>query len=82
LRRSEAAHWWPQPSSQTQLSLAGPYHWLKVDGLLGKKEAGLDGTNLWAGIEAMNGPGHTSIPVRRTQGLQRARTSDKLVTPP
>jgi hypothetical protein len=34
LCRSEAAHWWPQPSSQTQLSLARPYHWLKVDGLL------------------------------------------------
>ena len=48
----------------------------------GKEEAGLDGTNLLAGIEAMNGPGHTSIPVRRTQGLQRAHASDKLVTPP
>lgn len=35
--------------------------------MLGKEEAGLDGTNLLAGIEAMNGPGHTSIPVRRTQ---------------
>jgi hypothetical protein len=53
-----------------------------ISHMLGKKEAGLDGTNLWAGIEAMNGPGHTSIPVRRTQGLQRARASDKLVTPP
>lgn len=48
--------------------------------MLGKEEAGLDGTNLLAGIEAMDGPGHTSIPVRRTQ-LQRA-ASDKLVTPP
>jgi len=49
--------------------------------MLGKEEAwGLDGTNLLAGIEAMNLPGHTSIPVRRTQ-LQRA-ASDKLVTPP
>ena len=48
--------------------------------MLGKEEARLDGTNLLAGIEAMNGPGHTSIPVRRTQ-LQRA-ASDKLVTPP
>ena len=46
----------------------------------GREEAGLDGTNLLAGIEAMNLPGHTSIPVRRTQ-LQRA-ASDKLVTPP
>jgi hypothetical protein len=47
--------------------------------MLGKEEAwGLDGTNLLAGIEAMNLPGHTSIPVRRTQ-LQRA-ASDKLVS--
>ena len=46
----------------------------------GRKRPGLDGTNLLAGIEAMNLPGHTSIPVRCTQ-LQRA-ASDKLVTPP
>jgi hypothetical protein len=45
--------------------------------MLGKEEAGLDGTNLLAGVEAMDGPGHTSIPVRRTQ-LQRA-PSDKLL---
>jgi hypothetical protein len=37
-----------------------------ISHMLGKEEAGLDGTNLLAGIEAMNGPGHTSIPVRRT----------------
>jgi hypothetical protein len=50
-----------------------------ISHILGKEEAGLDGNNLLAGIEAMNGPGHASIPVRRTQ-LQRA-ASDKPVTP-
>ena len=40
-----------------------------ISHMLGKEEAGLDGTNLLAGIEAMNGPGHTSIPVRRTQSF-------------
>jgi hypothetical protein len=50
-----------------------------ISHIVGKEEAGLDGNNLLAGIEAMNGPGHASIPVRRTQ-LQRA-ASDKPVTP-
>jgi hypothetical protein len=50
-----------------------------ISHILGKEEAGLDGNNLLAGIEAMNGLGHASIPVRRTQ-LQRA-ASDKPVTP-
>lgn len=48
----------------------------------GEEEAGLDGTNLLAGIEAMNGPGHTSIPVRRTQGFSEPPPSDKLITLP
>jgi hypothetical protein len=50
-----------------------------ISHILGKEEAGLDGNNLLAGIEAMNGLGHASIPVRRTQ-LQRA-APDKPVTP-
>jgi len=46
--------------------------------MLGKEEAGLDGTNLLAGIEAMNGPGHTSIPVRRMRASASPRSTDSL----
>ena len=50
-----------------------------ISHMLGKEEAGLDGTNLLAGIEAMDGPGHTSIPVRRTQGFSEpARPTNSL----
>src|SRR5215510_11457584 len=49
-----------------------------ISHMLGKEEAGLDGTNLLAGIEAMNGPGHTSIPVRRTRCFSEPRSTNSV----